>query len=117
MFMLIVTDNTSLDQLLKLPVLFQHYMEHKEQNNSVSLMKFIAMHYWGDDDNDNDNDRDAQLPFKKFDAHPSHLLFYPLVKIVTDKPAARPLVKAVSHYSYRAYIDPALASPFRPPCA
>ncbi|HCL04510.1 MAG TPA: hypothetical protein DHW64_00375 [Chitinophagaceae bacterium] len=55
---------TEASQLLKLPVLVQHYYEHKAGNASVTLVKFLHMHYMGHDDNDDDNLRDMQLPFK-----------------------------------------------------
>ncbi len=55
---------TEASQLLKLPVLVQHYYEHKAGNASVTLVQFLHMHYMGQDDNDNDDLRDMQLPFK-----------------------------------------------------
>lgn len=55
---------TEASQLLKLPILVQHYYEHKAGNTSVTLTRFLQMHYMGHDDNDNDNLRDMQLPFK-----------------------------------------------------
>jgi hypothetical protein len=55
---------TEASQLLKLPVLVQHYYEHKAGNASVTLVQFLHMHYMGHDDNDADNLRDMQLPFK-----------------------------------------------------
>lgn len=55
---------TEASQLLKLPVLVQHYYEHKAGNASVTLVQFLHMHYMGHDDNDDDNLRDMQLPFK-----------------------------------------------------
>ena len=58
---------TEASQLLKLPVLVQHYYEHKAGNKSVTLARFLQMHYMGQDDNDNDNLRDMQLPFKTMD--------------------------------------------------
>lgn len=58
---------TEASQLLKLPVLVQHYYEHKAGNESVTLMQFLHMHYMGHDDDDSDNLRDMQLPFKTLD--------------------------------------------------
>ena len=117
LFLLIVADNTALDQLLKLPVLFQHYVEHKQRDSKVSLIAFLSMHYWGDDLNDNDNDRDMQLPFKKFDAHPSHLLFFPIMRVVTCKPPFNPITTSAPRYQHNHHLNPALSALFRPPCA
>lgn len=57
---------TPLQQLLKLPVLVQHYFEHKQQDNSTSFAGFLIHHYLeeGKDDVDKDHARDCQLPFK-----------------------------------------------------
>ena len=58
---------TEASQLLKLPVLVQHYYEHKAGNANVTLVQFLHMHYMGHDDDDTDNLRDMQLPFKTMD--------------------------------------------------
>lgn len=55
---------TEASQLLKLPILVQHYNEHKAGNASITLARFLHMHYMGYDDNDDDDMRDMQLPFK-----------------------------------------------------
>lgn len=57
---------TPLQQLLKLPVLVEHYFEHKQQDNSTSFAGYLIHHYF-EEDNDNvddDHARDCQLPFK-----------------------------------------------------
>lgn len=56
--------STELRQLLKFPLLIQHYAEHKEQNNNLSLLQFLAMHYNDEDIIDLDYSKDQQLPFK-----------------------------------------------------
>lgn len=55
---------TELKQLLKVPVLLEHYQEHKEDDQNLNFISFLYMHYAGDDLNDRDQDRDMQLPFK-----------------------------------------------------
>lgn len=57
---------TPLQQLLKLPVLVQHYFEHKQTNNSLSFANFLKLHYFEEEEDEDDNDysRDSQLPFK-----------------------------------------------------
>ncbi|HLP13071.1 MAG TPA: hypothetical protein VK177_14135 [Flavobacteriales bacterium] len=88
---------TELKQFLKLPVLVQHYQEHKTQNAQLDFYSFLAMHYAGDDMNENDQERDSQLPFRSCDqslAQPvvlpacltasirANVQFYPINKIV-----------------------------------
>lgn len=63
-FTLYLVSATEAKQLLKLPVLFEHYAEHKQKNREISFLNFIYMHYAGSDFDDGDQDRDMQLPFK-----------------------------------------------------
>lgn len=58
---------TELHQLLKLPVLLEHFEEHQKKDNSISMFKFLAMHYLYSDDKDGDKDKDVKLPFKSND--------------------------------------------------
>jgi hypothetical protein len=66
--------STELRQLLKFPLLIQHYAEHKEQNNNLSLLQFLAMHYNDEDIIDLDYSKDQQLPFKSQDGYTGTLL-------------------------------------------
>lgn len=51
-------------QLLKIPVLVEHFMEHKTDNQNISFSRFILLHYFGNEPRDADHERDMQLPFK-----------------------------------------------------
>lgn len=55
---------TELHQILRLPVFFAHYEEHKLNNPTISLFDFIALHYFGGKNKDADYARDQQLPFQ-----------------------------------------------------
>lgn len=112
---MVMSEATELDQLAKLPILFQHFAEHQERDRSVSLMQFLSMHYWGDDLNDNDNDRDMQLPFKKLDDHHTQVYFVPSIRLITDKAFEQPLNTNTITYNPGHIPDPALAALFRPP--
>ena len=61
---LYVFTTTELNQLLKVPLFVEHFIEHKKLDDNVSLVDFLYMHYTGHDINDNDKDKDMQLPFK-----------------------------------------------------
>jgi hypothetical protein len=54
---------TEFSQLLKITVLVEHFIEHK-QNNGTGFLKFIAEHYVYGDGDESDNDKDNKLPFK-----------------------------------------------------
>ena len=58
---------TELSELLKIPQLFEHYTEHKNQNNKISFFDFLTMHYYDAHDNDGDDESDMKLPFKSHD--------------------------------------------------
>ena len=53
-----------LNELSKLPVLLEHFAEHKEKNNRLSFLNFIYMHYAQSNDHDGDDEKDRKLPFK-----------------------------------------------------
>lgn len=55
---------TAAKQLMKLPVMFQHFSEHQQTNNPVSFTSFLATHYLHSSPKDKDYERDQQLPFK-----------------------------------------------------
>ncbi len=56
--------NTELQEMVRIPVLFQHYAEHKQLNKEVSFAGFIVLHYFSGEVKDGDAQRDQQLPFK-----------------------------------------------------
>lgn len=56
---------TPLQQLIKVPVLIEHYQEHKLRNGDLTFLDFMFMHYVSDDGVHDDDNRDMQLPFKK----------------------------------------------------
>jgi hypothetical protein len=55
---------TEAHQLLKLPVVFQHYTEHQLEDKNISFIEFLEIHYMHGSPRDADYDRDMQLPFK-----------------------------------------------------
>jgi hypothetical protein len=64
---LFVLAQTELHQLMKLPVLIEHFIEHRQLNSSITLLDFLKEHYQGHTVMDNDYQRDMQLPFKTAD--------------------------------------------------
>jgi hypothetical protein len=63
-FAVYLLSTTEVYQLLKLPVIFQHYAEHKKEDKSISFFEFLSMHYMHGSPTDKDYNRDMQLPFK-----------------------------------------------------
>jgi hypothetical protein len=104
-------------QLCKVPVLFEHFYEHQQRDPGISIGRFMAMHYLGEDDNDDDTDRDMQLPFKK--VNHQHVIQYqccvPVQQLVFRAP-----ISWNTPVSYPLLSDPALphgciGALFRPP--
>ncbi len=58
---------TELHQFLKLPLLAEHFSEHKQKDNNLTLWKFLCLHYAHGDLKDADYDKDSKLPFKSSD--------------------------------------------------
>lgn len=113
-----ILHNTSLDQLLKLPTLVAHYMEHKKLNQDISIVDFLAMHYSGNNLNNNHDDRDWELPYKSIDFQNLVHSYVPLAKACVIKQASYQPV----HINYPVFRDqylpqPALSALFRPPKA
>ena len=59
---LLVSAQTPVGQLLKLPILIEHFIKHQQQNG-FSFIGFLKDHY-KPDHNDADLPEDQQLPFK-----------------------------------------------------
>ncbi|WP_159476699.1 hypothetical protein [Dyadobacter sp. 3J3] len=55
---------TQLVELVKLPVLFEHYQQHKAWDEEVTFFEFIYEHYAESINGNPDKDLDMKLPFK-----------------------------------------------------
>lgn len=52
---------TEFREVLRFPILVQHFVEHKSQVADMSFLEFLTMHYSTDQAHD---DQDMRLPFK-----------------------------------------------------
>jgi hypothetical protein len=66
---------TQLRELLKLPMLVQHYIEHKAENKNITFLGFLDMHYAHGNVKDADYDKDMKLPFKTITLNASVIAF------------------------------------------
>jgi len=57
--------NTELHEIVRLPLLFEHFAEHKQKNKDVSFFVFIVLYYFGNDSRGSDYQLHQQLPFKE----------------------------------------------------
>lgn len=65
---------TALAELMKMPVLVEHYYDHREENKNTGLIAFLIQHYNMEDGTDRDADEDSRLPFKSA-AYPATVFF------------------------------------------
>lgn len=100
---------TELNQLVKIPVLIEHFIEHKEKDTGLSLWQFLDMHYAHGEVQDADYDRDMQLPFKSHDGCISSLMpvFVPVsFSVQLDKPVSSEM------NSYSVYTEQFVSAAF-----
>ncbi len=55
---------TSFLELLKIPILIEHYVEHKNTDKNLSFIGFMVIHYFSKTVIDQDYEKDKKLPFK-----------------------------------------------------
>ena len=63
---LYLVSTTELSQVLKFPVLVEHYYEHLERNHQILVVDFLVNHYnrhLEDHPENSDYERDKKLPF------------------------------------------------------
>lgn len=72
---------TEFHQLLKIPALVEHYVEHHQEDPSLSLLGFLKMHYPGKFLVDDDYSKDQQLPFRSSDCSVTTAFFVVLPSI------------------------------------
>jgi hypothetical protein len=83
--------------VLRLPLLLQHYQEHKQQVEDLSFWEFLVMHYKTDVAHD---DQDHRLPFKdRAHSFAAPALTLPFQKIVLREMAPLTKIQHSSIYS------------------
>jgi len=62
-----IASATEVAQLLRFPLLIEHYFEHKAKSPQLSVIEFLKIHYNGDHlenhPHDDDFEEDQKLPF------------------------------------------------------
>lgn len=54
-------------ELLRLPNLLIHFIDHREDGRPLAVTNFVWEHYFVEDGSDSDADEDAELPFNSTD--------------------------------------------------
>lgn len=104
-------------ELVKLPLFFSHFMEHKTTSPLMDLSDFFNIHYSDGIVYDDDYEQDMKLPFKSIDSNS-----FSIAAFCTPLPDYRYLDKTVEpivadeHIFYdHIYIASYLSSIWRPP--
>ena len=109
---LYVNSNTEFHELFRLPLLVEHFIEHKKLVGDISFWEFLAMHYNSNTSHDAD---DSRLPFKD----PTHSFTAPTLAVPIHKIILRDnlLIAEVSHISSHkeSFIASHLSDIFQPP--
>jgi len=112
LFFIYLISFTEFKEVLRLPLLVQHYGEHKDQVAEISFFEFLAMHYETDVAHD---DRDNRLPFKDC----SHSFIGQIIVIPIQKIALVEQVdtNSMTHQFFYLQHEPKLitAEIFQPP--
>jgi len=113
----IIAFNTSVREVLKMPQLISHFIQHHELNSQIGFIDFLEMHYFGEDLNDDDDEEDMKLPFKKIDGHHVISVGVPAEKFILLKAVCLNLLTNCSFHYERKHSNPTFRSLFRPPIA
>lgn len=98
---------TELHQLLKLPVIFEHFADHRKENKAISFLQFLDMHYLHGSPKDKDYNEDMKLPFKS--SHNCTITLSPVLVPQFVRAIDAPLAAAVAK---RIHIPKARFVPF-----
>jgi hypothetical protein len=109
---LYLTSFTEVHEVLRLPLLFEHYAEHKLQVNDMSFVEFLVMHYETDVAHD---DHDNQLPFKALGhSFAAQAIALPIQKTIVFEIAPLTTVSHSFHYTEVSFSSH-LEAIFQPP--
>ena len=60
----LLSGNTFLSEMAKIPALVHHYQEHRQENTATNFITFIEMHYNNVEHQQKDASRHGSLPLK-----------------------------------------------------
>lgn len=76
-----ITCNTEAGQLFQLPVLLQHFREHKKQEPNIRFLEFLVLHYATGHGKTHDH---AKLPFHDYSHSSIAVLYAPMTKTISS---------------------------------
>jgi lipopolysaccharide export system protein LptC len=95
-----------------MPVLIEHYQEHKQKVSDITFWEFLVMHYKTDASHDN---QDNELPFKdKNHSYTAPAVSLPFQRLVLKEPITSTEIEHTSSYKVAHFTSPNQAI-FQPP--
>lgn len=107
---------TEFAQLLRVPLLVSHFVEHKQENKSISFGEFLLIHYVAEYGSDGDYEQDTNLPFKTVDGSAVQIVAF--VSFLNQCLKVKPIYTKSGKYNpyEECFIDNAyLSSIWQPP--
>lgn len=89
--------NTSIGQLLKVPNLIEHYIEHKNEAETNSFVQFIKVHY--SQNTENNQEEHQNLPFKTFENTTNVLFVFSFSTFQLER--IKPLISVKKKFFYK----------------
>lgn len=89
---------TEFYQVLKIPLLAEHFNEHKSLNEGTTFWSFLMMHYTNNDVKYADNDQDMRLPFKSHEGS-----VHSIVLTFIHNPISQAIVKPIVALNLKEY--------------
>jgi hypothetical protein len=108
---------TEAHQLLKLPIIFQHFQEHQNESKNITFLQFLDMHYMHGSPKYADYERDMQLPFKTSGDCISSIVpaFVPVTVQLTVTRPIEILEKKIFNPRNQIFHSPYLSNIWQPP--
>jgi len=111
LLLVLFVSNTEFHQLMKVPVLISHYLEHRQSDRSLTFTDFVLAHYMDGHSQDQEH---RHLPFKSHECQHMLLLAVPEANTMQHIAFQMP-VNEVAVYSEGIYNSAALNAIWQPP--
>jgi|JI10StandDraft_1071094.scaffolds.fasta_scaffold2474898_1 hypothetical protein len=106
---------TSLQEIIRLPLLYSHFIEHKEHNANLDFVEFLTIHYSSTEKPDSDAEKDNNLPFKNIDIDVFQSVYTSVGTVEITHKSVLPLNSNHGVIPKQKPINPVVQSIFQPP--
>ena len=106
-------------EFFKIPLLFEHFDEHKQVDNTISFLDFLSLHYLNGNPKDADYEKDMKLPFKTTDCSANNAVAHYIPKTtLNDTLNTNEIIEKPFFFSHSLYYTSSyLSQIWQPPKA